>query len=73
MAKRGGELEVEWESPESSYSLAHRLSTAVKLIQNLKKLQSINSVQARSAFDELYGDVLSYIGGAVDCLAKVFY
>ncbi|KAJ2512850.1 hypothetical protein H4217_006658 [Coemansia sp. RSA 1939] len=64
MAKRGGELEVEWESPES---------TAVKLIQNLKKLQSINSVQARSAFDELYGDVLSYIGGAVDCLAKVFY
>ncbi|KAJ2573297.1 hypothetical protein IW140_000342, partial [Coemansia sp. RSA 1813] len=53
-----------------SDSLPHTLNTAVQLVQNLKKLQSIDSAYAYNAFDRLYSDVLVYVGSAIDRLAK---
>ncbi|KAJ2697835.1 hypothetical protein FB645_005817 [Coemansia sp. IMI 203386] len=51
-------------------SLNRMMDTAVKLIQDLKLLQSFRTAYARQAFDSLYADVLDYVGRVIDHIKK---
>ncbi|KAJ1880965.1 hypothetical protein LPJ57_001910, partial [Coemansia sp. RSA 486] len=51
-------------------SLNSMMDTAVKLIQDLKSLQSFRTAYARQAFDSLYAGVLDYVGRVIDHIKK---